>query len=153
MNKLAILILCFLFTLIVTISSCSNKLNEPGFPGFRCDLANNTEYVADTAYYTKSLGTSIYAYSGSTARFKFFLVHADTTGSYPLDTLGNGNIAYYTDGVTLYQSISGSVSITQYYNDSLKMCTGTFNFVGRVPGSSGNTVTVSYGYFNNIPRH
>jgi hypothetical protein len=153
MNKSVILILCTVFTIIVMVSSCSNKLDEPGFPGFRCDL-NGTEYVADTAYYTKSLGTVIYAYTGSKRTFAFFLQsNTDSIGSYPLDTTGHGSYAYYYDGTTTYQSISGSVNLTQYYNDSLKVLNGTFSFTGRVPGASGNTVNIQYGYLNNIPRH
>ncbi len=152
MNKSVILILCAVFAGMVMISSCSNKLDEPGFPGLRCAVGSN-EYVADSAYYTKSTGTNIFALTGGTKRLSFYLLRADTTGSFPLDSLGTGNVAYYTDGVTTYRSISGSVSISQYYNDSLKVMTGTFSFNGRVPGSSGNSVNISYGYFNNIPRH
>ena len=136
------------------ISSCSDKLNQPGFPGFRCNL-NGTEYIAQTANYTRSTGTSIYAYTGSTARFKFFILGnngkpADSIGTYSLDTITNK--AYYTDGVTTYQAISGTLTISQYYNDSLGVITGNFNFTGRVPGSSGNTIAISDGYFNNIPK-
>jgi hypothetical protein len=156
MNKSVILSLCTIFSLLVLVSSCSNKLDEPGFPGLRCDV-NNIEYVADTAYYQRSLGTSIYAYTGNTVRMKFYLLRTtantigDSIGNYNLDS--TTNIAYYTDGVTQYRSISGSMNISQYYNDSLGVITGSFNFIGRVPGSSGNAITISYGYFNNIPRH
>ncbi len=155
MNKSVILILCTLFTIIVMISSCSNKLDQPNFPGLRCDL-NGTEYVADTAYYEVNSGITIYGYTGSNQRFKFFLLrdNKDTTGNFSLDTSGVGNVAYYTDaGGTLYQSISGSVSISKFYNDSLsQIVNATFSFTGRVPGASGNTVDIQYGYMNNIPR-
>jgi hypothetical protein len=151
MNKSLILALCTVFTFLVLLSSCSDKLNQPGFPGFRCNL-NGSEYIADTSSYIKSLGTNIYAYTAGTKRFTFNLVRADTVGTFALDTILSDNTATYTDGVTLYRSISGSVVITQFYNDSLKMVTGYFNFTGRVPGTSGNTISISDGYFNNIPR-
>jgi len=156
MNKSIILIFCFLSTYFVMISSCSDKLNQPGFPGFRCNL-NGSEYIADTAYYHRSLGTAIYAYTGPTARFKFYLLttssgkNADSIGTYNLDTINNR--AYYTDGVTTYQAISGTLTISQYYNDSLGVINGSFNMTARVPGSSGNTIGISDGYFNSIPKH
>lgn len=156
MNRSAILSLCVLFTAIITISSCSkNALDQPGFPGLRCAVGS-TEYIADSATYTRSLGTAIYAYTGGAKKMQFFLtrtntgVAADSIGTYNLDS--TSNVAYYIDGGTTYRSISGSLSISQYYNDSLKMITGSFNFVGREPGSSGNTVNIATGYFNNIPR-
>jgi len=152
MNKSLILILCIVFTIIVMVSSCSNKLNESGYNGFRCDQ-NGTEYIADTAYYVRSLGIAIYAYTGGVKKYAFFLNSTtDSTGTYSLDTTGHGSQGYFYDGSTIYQAISGSVSLTQYYNDSLKILSGTFSFTGRVPGASGNTVDIQYGYMNNIPR-
>ena len=155
MNKSVLLILSVIFTLILMISSCSDKLNEPGFPGLRCDI-NSYEFIADTAYYTYGPGINIYAYKGN-AELQFHLnslTTKDSVGSYSLDTSGLTSSALYFDGTgTTYQSISGTVNMTQFYNVSLKICSGNFSFTGRVPGSSGNTVTIQYGYFNNIPRH
>lgn len=156
MNKLVIFSLCLLFTLTVMISSCSKALDQPGYPGFRCSFGN-TEYVADTSYYSTRtsgvIGTNIYAYTAGKARFKFFLGTADTTGTYTLDSTHNVAYYYSQDDTTIFRSISGSLAITQYYNDSLKMISGSFSFNGRVPGSSGNSLNFTYGYFNNVPKH
>jgi Family of unknown function (DUF6252) len=159
MNKTAILLLCTLFAGIVMLSSCSKTLDQPGYPGFRCAFGNQ-EYVADSAIYKTResgvTGTEIYAYTAGNPVFKFYLLRnsagqtADSTGTYVLDS--TFNVAYCTTGGVTYRSISGSLSISQYYNDSLKMITGTFYFDGREPGSSGKSLNISYGYFNNIPR-
>jgi hypothetical protein len=152
MKKTALFSISLAFISIIMISSCSkNSLDQPGFPGFRCSLGG-AEYIADSASYIKYLGTTIYVYTGTTQRFNFNLVRADTVGNFNLDSSGTANSVYYTDGITRYQSIAGSVNISQYYNDSLKVISGTFSFTGRVPGSSGNTLVVTDGYFNNIPR-
>jgi hypothetical protein len=136
------------------ISSCSKALDEPGYPGFRCAFGN-AEYIADSATYKTRqagvIGTNIYAYSGGKVKFKFFLQTADTTGTISLDSFRN-TAYYYAPDSTVFRSISGSLNISQYYNDSLKMVSGSFNFNGRVPGSSGNSLNFTYGYFNNIPR-
>jgi hypothetical protein len=160
MNKLVILSICLLFTLTVMISSCSKtNLDQPGLPGFRCAFGN-AEYVADSAYYKTReagvTGTNIYVYTGGVQKFQFFLLRttantlADSIGTYNLDS--TANIAYCINNGTKYRSISGSLTISQYYNDSLKMISGSFSFNGREPGSSGNSLNFTYGYFNDIPR-
>jgi hypothetical protein len=161
MNKLVILALSILFTLTVMISSCSNNLDQAGFPGFRCAIGNTTEYIADSAVYiTRTAGnpgTNIFAYTGGKIKFAFYLLTADTNGMFNLDS--THNVAYYNptnsaniDPNNCYRSISGSLAITEYYNDSLKMINGSVGFNGRAPGSSGNSQNFSYGYFNNVPR-
>jgi hypothetical protein len=163
MNKLVILLLCLCFALTVMISSCSNSLNQPGLPGFRCAFGNQ-EFIADSAvYYSKGvagvIGTNIYAYSGGKIKFAFYLNPPDTVGTFALDSNRNQSIAYYnpTSNYNIvptdcYRSSSGSLVITQYYNDSLKLINGYFSFNGTQPGSSGNSLYFSYGNFNNIPR-
>lgn len=162
MNKLVILLLCLCFSLSVMISSCSNALDQPGFPGFRCAF-NNQEFIADSAvYYSKGvpgvIGTNIIAYSGGKIKFAFYLNPPDTIGTFLLDSSRN-SIAYYnpTSNYSIspsacYRSTSGSLTITQYYNDSLKTINGNFSFTGTIPGSSGNSLSFIYGNFNNIPR-
>ena len=161
MNKLAILSLCTVFALAVLISSCSKTLDQPGNNGFRCAFGKQ-EFIADSAYYKTRqagvLGTNIVVYAGGVPKFRFYLTHnststyhADTIGTYALDSTINQ--AYFIDNdSTTYRSINGSLVISQYYNDSLKVLSGTFSFDGREPGSSGRTLNFSYGYFNNIPR-
>lgn len=159
MNKLVILSLCVLFTLTVMISSCSKALDQPGYPGLRCSYGN-IEYIADSAVYrTREAGvpgTNIYAYTAGREILQFYLVHntnnviADSIGTFTLDS--TFNVAYLINDSIRYRSTSGSLTISQYYNDSLKVITGTFFFNGREPGSSGRTLNVEYGYFNNIPR-
>lgn len=147
MRKTSIICVCLL-SLILLIASCSkSNLDQPGFPGFRCSYGN-AEYVADTAFYTRSLGTTIYAQTAGNSRFIFYLPHTDTIGTISLD--GNLNTAYCLADKS-YRSTSGSITITQYYNDSLAMISGTFSFWGKANDSS--TLNVTYGYFNNIPRH
>ena len=161
MNKLVLLLLCLCLSLSVIISSCKNSLDQPGFPGFRCAFGNQ-EFIADSAVYISKgtrgvIGTNIYAYSGGKIKFAFFLNPPDTVGTFPLDSVQN--IGYYNptsnntiDRTNCYRSTSGSLVITQYYNDSLKMINGYFSFNGTIPGSSGNSLYFSYGHFNNIPR-
>ena len=149
MKKGAIVFILF-FGLIVILSSChKNNLDQPGFPGLRCGIGN-AEYVADTAFYLRNPRTTIYAQTGGQNRLIFYL-HLDTTGSIPLDTVNN--YAYYLDGVNTYTSTSGSVNITQYYNDSLRIMSGSFSFNGWVHNDHSKTVSITTGYFNNIPRH
>jgi hypothetical protein len=151
MTRTIVLSFCVLFTLAVMISSCSKPLDQPGFPGLRCAFGNQ-EYIADTAYYRKiGESTQIIALTGGFTRFFIYLQRLDTTGNYALDTITN--TAYYFDGVDTFRSISGSGNISQYYNDSLHMISGSFNFYGRVPGASGKSLSITYGYFNNIPSH
>jgi hypothetical protein len=155
MRKFAFIVAGFVF-LALAISSCSKSaLDQPGFPGFRCGTGS-VEYIADTAFYTKDAsarGTVIKAYTKDSLRFAFYLNAADTNGTFPIDTnRNNPNIAYYYDAANVrYQSTSGTLYITQYFNDSLAKITGTFNFQGRSP--DGTMINISYGYFNNIPRH
>jgi len=169
MNKLVILSLCICFAVTVMISSCSSPLDQPGLPGFRCAY-NNQEFIADSAVYVSRgvpgvLGTNIYAYKGGQIKFAFYLnplgppAHPDTVGSFPLYSTRNGSIAYYnpTSDYNIvpsdcYRSASGSCVITQYYDDSLKVINGYFSFNGVAPGSSGNSLNISYGNFNGIPR-
>lgn len=160
MNKSSALPAIFTVVLMLMIGSCSNSLNQPGLPGFRCAFGNQ-EYVADSAVYiTRTAGnpgTNIYAYTGGRVVFAFYLLTADTNGSYGLDSIHNvgyyNNTSNYTiDPNNCIRSISGSLVITQYYNDSLKMINGYFSFDGRQPGSSGNELNFTYGNFNNIPR-
>ena len=167
MNKVVLLLLCLCFALSVAISSCKNSLDQPGFPGFRCSFGNQ-EFIADSAVYQSRgvpgvLGTNIYAYKGGQIKFAFYLnpsgppAHPDTVGTFPLDSIHNK--AYYNptssyniDPTNCFRSASGTLAITQYYNDSLKVINGTFSFNGVIPGSSGNSLNFTYGYFNNIPR-
>jgi len=169
MNKIVFLLLCLFFSLSVLISSCTNSLDQPGLPGFRCAFGNQ-EFIADSAVYVSRgvpgvLGTNIYAYKGGQIKFAFYLnplgppAHPDTVGTFPLDSNRNASIAYYnpTSNYTIvptdcYRSSSGSMVITQYYNDSLKVINGSFSFNGTIPGSSGNSLYFSYGNFNSIPR-
>ena len=141
--------LLFITALIVFLNSCSKgTLDQPGFPGLRCN-PGNFEYVADTAFYVRNLGTTIHGQTAGQDHIVIYLQHTDTTGTIALDTVNN--TAYYENGSKTYASVSGSVVITQYYNDSLHMMSGNFGFTGRA--RDGTTVNVSYGYFNNIPRH
>ena len=157
MSKIALFSICMVFMTIVMISSCSkDSLDQPGYPGLRCSLGG-AEYIADSAVYSTAYHTAIYAYRGNT-KISIYLIQNNTIGAkndsigiYNLDTIHN--VAYYDDGITKYRSISGSVNISQYYNDSLKVITGTFSFLGRVAGSSGNTINITTGYFNSIPKH
>ncbi len=142
--------------LAFAISSCSKSaLDQPGFPGLRCGVGS-TEYIADSAFYTKdqgsNRGTVIKAYTRGAERFEFNIYQADTNGTFAIDTNSrNPNIAYYWDeNAVKYKSTKGSVIITKYFNDSLAKVTGTFNFEGLAP--NGSTISISYGYFNNVPR-
>lgn len=145
-----------LFSIASILMSCNKSLDQPGFPGFRCSFGN-TEWIADTAYYTRQgVSTTIYAYKNGIKTFQLYLQQADTTGSFPLDSVHN-TAYYFTGAVTApgtltLRSISGSCQITEYYNDSLSTCSGNFNFFGRTPGAGNNWLEISYGYFNNIHR-
>lgn len=138
--------------LIGTMAISCNKTNldQPGFPGLRF-AGSNKEYVADTGFYTRSLGTTIYGQIRDTTVVKIILPHIDTIGSVSLDT--TYNTAYFLDGVTTWQSVSGTCSITQYFQDSLHTITGTFDFVGRDISDHSKTTQIQYGYFNGIPYH
>jgi len=162
MNKLTILLLCLAFTLTVMISSCSNSLDVTGRNGFNCAFGNKVFYADSAIYISKGsagvLGTNIYAYSGGRIAFAFYLNPPDTVGTFQLDSDRN-SVAYYNptssptiDPYNCYRSSSGSLTITQYYNDSLKVINGYFSFNGVIPGASGNSLYFSYGNFNNIPR-
>lgn len=141
----------FLSGLIVLLSACNkSNFDQPGFPGLRCN-PGNIEYVADTAFYTRTGNiTKIYAQTAGQNRIILYL-NTDTTGSFPLST--STSIAYYLDGVNTYISTAGSAVITQYFNDSLGVISGSFGFNARVANDTTKTINVSYGYFNNIPRH
>jgi hypothetical protein len=148
--KKGALISLFFLGLIILISSCSKtSLDQPGFPGLRCN-PGNIEYIADTAYYTRNPRTTIYAKTGNNNRIIIYL-NLDTTGTVALSQ--NGNTAYYLDGVNTYVSTAGSVTITHYFNDSLGVIDGSFGFNARVANDTAKTINVSYGYFNGIPRH
>lgn len=149
MNKSVVLVLCIVFTLAVLVSSCSKPLDQPGFNGFRCAFGLK-EWIADTVYYKKGIGTTIYANKSDGTYFQLFLETADTTGNFTLDSIKN--TAYYFDGTTKFRSISGSANISEFYNDSLATVYGSFNFNGRVPGSSGQSLNFTYGYWNDVHR-
>jgi hypothetical protein len=154
MNKGGIIFL-LLSVMIVLITSCNkSNFDQEGFPGLRCN-PGNIEYIADTSFYTRNLGTTIYGQTNGKNRVVIYLPYRtggkDSTGLVSVDT--NANTAYYLDGVNTYQSIEGSVNITEYYNDSLAMMSGSFGFVGRNIHDHNQTINVSYGFFNNIPRH
>lgn len=134
----------------LAISCKKSNLDQPGFPGLRF-AAGNKEYVTDTAYYQRSLGTTIYGQIGGSTVVRVVMPHTDTIGTVSLDT--TYNTAYFLDGVTTWQSVSGSVNITKYYNDSLHTMTGTFTFTGRDMADHSKTMDIQYGYFNDIPRH
>lgn len=133
-----------------TISCNKNNLDQPGFPGLRF-AAGNKEYVADTAFYQRSLGTTVYGQSGGSTIVRIVMPRTDTIGTVSLDT--TYNTAYFLDGVTTWQSISGTMNITKYYNDSLHTMTGSFSFTGRDMSDHSKTMNIEYGYFNDIPRH
>lgn len=163
MNKLVILILCLCFVLTVMFSSCKPNQDVTGRNGFNCAFGNQVFYADSAVYESKGvagvIGTNIYAYKGGQIKFAFYLNPPDTNGNFPLDSNRNGSIAYYNptsnyniDPTDCYRSSSGSLVITQYYNDSLKVINGYFSFTGTQPGSSGNSLVFTYGNFNQVPR-
>ncbi|MCW3125285.1 MAG: hypothetical protein JWO03_943 [Bacteroidetes bacterium] len=151
MIKKTCIALSLCLSLIIGLSSCSKtSFDQPGFPGLRCN-PDGIEYIADTAFYLRTLGTTIHAQTGGHDKIIIYLQHTDTTGSVALDTVNN--YAYYLDGTDTYESVNGNVTITQYYNDSLHVMNGTFGFNARARSDHSKTINVSYGYFNGIPRH
>lgn len=150
MKKTLLIFACAGLVAAAALSCKKNNLDQPGFPGLRF-AAGGKEYVMDTAFYQRSLGTSIHGTLGSSEPITIYLSNTDTIGSVSLDTAYN--TAYFRDGVTTWQSISGTASISQYYNDSLRVISGTFNFKARDRNDFSKTMDIQYGYFNNIPRH
>ncbi len=134
----------------IAFSCKKDNLDQPGFPGLRF-AAGNKEYVTDTGFYTRSLGTTIYGQTSGSTVVRIVMPRTDTIGTVSLDT--TYNTAYFLDGVTTWQSVSGTVDITRYYNDSLHTMTGTFSFTGRDMSDHSKTMNIEFGYFNDIPRH
>lgn len=107
--------------------------------------------MTDTAFYQRSLGTTIHGQINNADILKITLSNTDTIGDVHLDT--GYNTAYYLDGTTTWQSIDGTISISQYFNDSLHVMNGSFSFKARDKNDHSKTMDIQYGYFNGIPRH
>ncbi|MCC2546594.1 DUF6252 family protein [Hymenobacter sp. BT175] len=116
------------------------------FGGTGTYVVGGSTYAASSlrgTYQAGKLSVYMLGPSGTSSAIDLRLPITTGPANFTLD-----NTSYYLLNSTVYYVTTGTVNLSTL-NQSTRLCSGTFSFTGRA--SSGATITVSNGTFNNVP--